>query len=204
MARVQVVGQRGWWGSGCGEGDGDYAAPSASDGGTQAIGEDSTPRGVPVDIRIWLGDLEGGAKTPAVEDPDAVLGLAVYHETGDRVRVLGEDVHEMQEWFGHTWRIAEVHEGTRGAQQFEMTLPAADDTRLVSFVVTGLSKDVHRLQGGVRGSEVSGWFSNAGGTTSTHGPFVALPGEERVLRLRVPRGHTPETTVAAVVSERAD
>jgi hypothetical protein len=205
MARVKVVGRHGWWGTGCegGEERG-YLDPNASYGGTQSIDEDTTPRGVPVDIRIWLGKTDGGANAPAVEDPDALLGLAVYSETGDRVRVLDEDVHEVEEWFGHTWRVADVHVGATGEERFEMTLPASDDMRVVTFVVTGLSKDTHRLHGGVKGSEESGWFSNVGGTTSSHGPFVVLPGEERVLRLRVPLGHTPQTTVAAVISERAD
>ncbi len=204
MARIQVVGQPGWWGSGCDDGEPVYEDPNASYGGTQALGEDPTPRGVPVDVRIWLGDAEGGDKAPAVEDPDVVLGLAAYSETGSRLRVVGEELPELQERFGHTWRVDGVHEGLTGDGRFEVTLPAADDTRVVDFVVGGLAKGSHRLVGGVVDGEESSWSSNVGTTSATHGPFVVLPGEERVVRLRVSQGLTPETRVAAVVSVRAD
>jgi hypothetical protein len=204
FVRVQVVGRPGWWGSGCDQGDDRYDDPDASYGGTSSIGRDPTPRGVPVKVRVWLGAEDGGARTPAVDDPDAVLGIAVYSETGDWVRVLGEKLDEVDEWSGHSWRVADIRVGRAGEEPFELTLPAAEDTRMVSFVVGGLAEGTHQLVGGVVGSERSGWSSNVGSDTAHHGPFVLLPGEEHVVRLRVTRGMASGTTVAAVVSERAD
>ncbi|HET6561807.1 MAG TPA: hypothetical protein VFG72_08025 [Marmoricola sp.] len=203
MARIQVVGRPGWWGAGCGSSDERYEDPSASYGGTQTIGTDPTPRGVPVDVRIWLGRQEGDDLSP-VDDPDAVLGLAVYSETGDRTRVLGEELQEVEEHFGHAWRLADVREGRRGERIFRTTLPASDDTRVVSFVVTGLAPDGHRLFGGVEGGEESGVESSTGSDVGLLGASTVLPGEERRVFLEVERGATPDTTVAMVTWERAD
>ena len=191
-------------GSSCGSET--LVGPDAADGSSEAVRTDPVPRNRPVEVRVWLGPTKGGVRDVA-DDPDVVLGLAVYRHDGTKVEVLGESLDTRFESAGHTWEVDEVVAvpGDRG--RYELALPASPTARMVQIVATHTADRTAELRNGVSGTDddsIRVVSPGVGTGTTVLGPRMVLPGEERTVSLRFLKGWTPDARVSVVTSTLAD
>lgn len=76
-----------------------------------------------------------------IEDPDALLGLAVYALPDGTRTVAGNRVSPVVEYDGHTWALTSVEEAVLPADSWSVPAPASDERVLVGLAHRGIGEE---------------------------------------------------------------
>lgn len=140
-----------------------------------------------VTLDLTLTDDQRGARP--IDDPQALLGMAVYALSDEGQRVAGNWVEPVVEHDGHTWALIAVEETAIPAGDWSVPVPSSEERILV-----GLAQ---RLRSGTVSTTVDGepWGIVRGPGTGA-GLDGTLPEDAEQVGLRASEGAEGEAAVA--------
>lgn len=195
---VVSVEDRDLWGASCSE---HSQIDQGSDGSTvtNELRRRGFAPGDVVEVRARLEHMD--AEDVPVEDTDAVVGIGAYKEGGDTLRVAGWDLPERIEHEGHEWALSTVSESAAGDAVHTFTRDAGTDPVLLVTATKDLANGSRvRLEVDGRVRESMEFYT--GPEAGSWGPDTVLePGRGREVTLRVRKGLTDRTRLAAVLYE---